>query len=368
MLRLSRWSEVITVKRSRCVLHFGCSVTAHPRGQRAASGWRLLLPGSWFHSQSTIQKTSSKICGLFVLGPVWGHTWSQHAETFHLQDCACVKSREYEMDKYYFIIGDDDDDDVYSDSPLVCNQWVCDNYFRCSREGGGNSCPRGGEEVWLGVLRSASGIKAEAQQDAAAQAQQRSDGSGWLTAESESAALFVTFQKLLFHILFVFLWKACLFSSSALWSLLVETESLFHFFSKRKLGVLLLRWPTLRDRGWCLQLWSSVCWCVGAAWPTPSPPNRRVPGATRPRRTGPNTRLLSGTTSTSSPGRGQHKPGLKHSFFHALLRVRGVKKELILQRTYIFYSHDLKRQSFQVKSTDDKETVKRVTSLLHDGM
>lgn len=37
--------------------------------------------------------------------------------------------------------------------------------------------PRGVEEVWLSVLRSASGIKAETQQDAAPQAQQRSDSS-----------------------------------------------------------------------------------------------------------------------------------------------------------------------------------------------
>lgn len=55
-----------------------------------------------------------------MFGPLLGHTLSHHAEKFNLLDCACVKSREYEMNKYYFIIGDDDDDDVYSDSPLVC--------------------------------------------------------------------------------------------------------------------------------------------------------------------------------------------------------------------------------------------------------
>lgn len=246
------------------------------------SGWRLLLPVPWFHSQSTIQKISSKICGLFVFGPLLGHTLSHHAEKFSLLDCACVKPHEYEMNKYYFIIGDDDDDDVYSDSSLVCNQWVCYNYFRCSREAGGNSFrepPGGVEEVWLSVLRSASGIKAETWQDAAPQAQQRSDSSSWLTAESESAALFVTFQKLLFNILFVFLWKGCLFSSPTLWPLLVETESLFHFFFQTKAGCVS---PQMANpqRSWiafaALVICLLVCWSSLA---DAFPPKPESPGS-----------------------------------------------------------------------------------------
>lgn len=109
---------------------------------------------------------------------------------------------------------------------------------------------------------------------------------------------------------------ACCKAVSCQGLFVVLTSSFYHFWLKHKvcskwnLGACLLRWPTLRDRGSCSQLSSSVCWRVGAASPTPTPPNRRARGATRRRRTGTSTRLLSGTTSTSSPGRGQLRGGL----------------------------------------------------------
>lgn len=71
------------------------------------------------------------------------------------------------------------------------------------------------------------------------------------------------------------------------------------------LFVLLLRWPTCWDRGWCLQRSSSASSCVWAASRTPTHPNRRARGATPHRRTGPNTTQLSGIMLTSSPDRGE---------------------------------------------------------------
>lgn len=103
-------------------------------------------------------------------------------------------------------------------------------------------------------------------------------------------------------------------------------------FSTWSLGAFLLRWPTLRDRGSCSQLSSSVCWHVGTTSPTRIPPNRRARGATRHRRTGPNTRPLSGTMSTSSPGRGQLKGGFGSNL--SRLYIQKKKIQFITRSTF----------------------------------
>lgn len=120
--------------------------------------------------------------------------------------------------------------------------------------------------------------------------------------------------------------------------------------------LLLLRWPTCSDRGWCSQPWCSASWCVSAASRTLTRPNRRARPATPPRRTGPSITRPSGITSTSSPGRGESgRPD--HGFNY--LRLSGKFSTACDQ---IFNQHLMCIQGRRLWSYVDRGTPTRVTS------
>lgn len=177
------------------------------------------------------------------------------------------------------------------------------------------------EEEWLTVLQSASGVTS-------AYINREAAGRSTAGAAKEPEQQLIRCRKWVW-------WSFCYLEWTnrsllhVCWTTLAQRFGHFRLkqkgcpcFSTWSLGAFLLRWPTLRDRGSCSQLSSSVCWHVGTTSPTRIPPNRRAQGATRHRRTGPNTRPLSGTMSTSSPGRGQLKGGFESNFSRLYIQKR----------------------------------------------